>query len=177
MLIDGFGSENENKQNIARKECETLRHDRNGTANTSFYEYDFKVREPWYCGGSIESNCRTDTLYGKDLDIITDFSISNLKKILDELSYLKVLAEKRIADISKTEGIIKLNAERYKEGNKKLCRVSVTTYDLLSDGYSDSKIANEHIIEEFAFFDTSKFKTKIEEKIKELEEKYGVKRS
>jgi len=177
MLIDGFGSENKSKQNMARKECETLRSDRNGTANISFYGYDFKVREPWYCGGSIESNCRTDTLYGKDLDIITDFSISNLKRFLDELSYLKVLAEKRIADISKTEGVIELNAERYKEGNKKLCRVSVTTYDLFSDGYSDSEIANKHIIEEFSFSDTLKFQTEIEEKIKELEEKYCVKQS
>lgn len=177
MLIDSFGAENKNKQDMARKECETLRNNREGKSNTSLYGYEFRVYEPWYCGGSIETNCKTDMLYGKDLDIITDFNTENLKRFLKDLSYLKELAEKRIADISKTEGIINLNVKRYKEGNKKLCRIFVTTYDLLTDGYSDSEIVNEHIIDECILSDTQKEQAEIEEKIKELEEKYNVKHS
>ncbi len=175
MLIDDFGSENKNKQNIAREICETLRNDGSKNATTSFYGYNFDVKEPWYCGGSIETNCQTGMLYGKDLNIIKNFNIGNLERFLDDLSYLKELAEKRIADISRIKGVIELNVERYKEGNKKLCRVFVTTYDLVTDGYSDSEIINKHVIEEFTFSDTLKLQAEIEEKIKELEEKYDVK--
>ena len=175
MLIDSFGYENKNKQNIAREQCETLRNDRNGSATVSLYGYDFKVREPWYCGGSIETNCNADMLYGKDLDIIADFNIKNLERFLKDLSYLRDLAEKRIADICTTEGITEIHAKRFKEGNKKLCRVFVTMYDLLTDGYSDSEIVRDKILEEYIISDTLKTQTEIENKIKELEEKYGVK--
>lgn len=175
MRIEDLGYKNMKKQRIAKEQCETLRTDRSGNASASLYGYDFKVSEPWFCGGDIRSNCNSDIFNGKDFSIMTNFSIEKLESILSDLLYLKELTEKRIADINKTAGIININVEKYKEGNKKLCRIFVTTHDLLTDGYGDREIVNNNIFEDFTISDTLKTQTEIEDKIKELEEKYGVK--
>jgi hypothetical protein len=171
--IDNMGYENSKKQSLARIECEKLRNDKN-KHDVNFYGYSFQVNEPWYCGGSIDSNCKE--LYNQDLSIISEFDTNKLTLVMSDLKYLQELCQKRLNDITVNKDVYSISIDRHKDGNKKLVSISIYSHTKYMDGYGDESFKNEKEVEHFTFSDTKQYQQDIEDKILELKNIYNITR-
>ncbi|HCL4447266.1 TPA: hypothetical protein N2D16_002871 [Clostridium botulinum] len=133
---------------------------------------NFKVYDPNYCNGSIKGNC--NILKSEELKVIDTFDIKYLENLEKEMSYLQKLINTRKTELLPMEIKTKLIVNRYKEGNKKLCSISIMQFNKQKDKYNDYIENNEKIIEEYKYNDTKPYKKDIDNKIIELKEKYNI---
>lgn len=133
---------------------------------------NFEVYEPNFCGGSIKGNC--NVLDSEELEIIDTFDIKYLENLEKEMLYLQKLINTRRTELLSIDTKQELIVKRYKESNKKICLVYVRQFNKQKDVYGDYIVTNDKILEEYKYSDTKPIQEEINNKIKELEEKYNI---
>lgn len=132
----------------------------------------FNIYEPNFNGGSIESNCKI--LNGEDFNVIDTFDLKYLEDLEKDILYLQKLINARKNELLPIETKTELIIDKYKDGNKRLCSITIRQYNKQKDIYGDRNITNDYNLEHHIFSDTKANQENINSKIEELKVKYNL---
>jgi CRISPR/Cas system CMR-associated protein Cmr1 (group 7 of RAMP superfamily) len=162
-----------NVNKLSKNKIEIVRNAFNNDKDkVTFCDSEFKISDPNFCSGTIDSNC--SALISEDLNVIDCFDINKLNNIENDLEYLLQLVKARKKELKPIEEIFEINTNEFREGNKKFISVVVNKKTVQKDNNADEFELRFDELERFKYNNTKQFQAEIENKIAELKEKYSI---
>lgn len=135
--------------------------------------YDFKISDPNYSGGKIESNCKYLPVK-EDLNIIDSFDINKLNRLENDVDYLMKLIKIRKQQLNPIKEKARIEIIEFKESNKKMISLEVIKEFYASDTYGDEKLLNWERLGKIKYNNTKQYQDEINNKISELKRQYNI---